>query len=249
MATLSFSPNAGLLFLDNDTREKTLDKGLFSNRDCLFHDHTCGKSDTQKILEMFGKPEVFDVKFGDSITVVEHINPYMCLINYKLVIYFGEDKPILKSKCVKSCTTGYKKWTGYNWKNPKEKEKYYYLDVKEPEKIFIFGNTYHFDGSNFTSKHETIEVVDGQYITKFDMSNQDWTKAMQLKIENDRQEKIRQEEYQRELERRKSTPGYCSRCGAEHAQYTVDPFDAEMNGNYTQVWLCGDCYDDLLGDI
>ena len=247
MATLSFSPSVQILFLDNDAREKTL--GLFSNRDCLFHDHTWDKIDTQKILKMFGKQEVFDAKFGDNITVAEHVNPYVCLINHKLVVYFGDDKPVLKSKSVKSCTSGYKKWTGHIWKNPTKEEKYYYLNVKKPEKIFIFWNSYHFDGGNFTSKHETIEIVDGQYITKFDMCNEDWSKAMQIKIENDRQEKIRQENYQYELEQNKHTPGYCSCCGDAHAHLIVDPFNVEMNGDYTPVWLCDSCYERYFGDI
>lgn len=248
MATLKYSPNAGLLSLESSTKEDTIyGKGLFSKRCCLFHDHSVGKIDTTNILEMFGV-SVTDIGW-ESQTVVEDINPYICWINHKLVVYFGEDKPVIKSKSVKSCTPGYKKWTGYNWKNPKEIETYYYVEVKESDKLFIFGNTYHFDDMTNVNRHETLEVIDDQYICKFDMTTEEWEKKMAVKVQKDKEEKKRREEWVAELERRKNTPGFCSRCGSEHATFTVNPFNAEMNGDYTPVWLCDMCYDSLLGDI
>lgn len=249
MATLKYSPNVQCLFLENDTRELCFYKGLFSSRDCILHDRSWNKSLTRQILDMFGKSEICKERFFEDKTIAENVNPYICLINYNLVVYFGEDKPILKSKSVKSCTDGYKTWTLNNWKNPQKKETYYYLDVKESDKLFIFGNTYDFEIMSNENKQETLEVVDGQYICKFDMSNEQWEKQMQVKIQKDIEEKKRREEEAAERERRKNTPGYCSCCGSENAMFTVNPYNADMYGDYTQIWLCDNCYDSLLGDI
>lgn len=249
MATLKYSPTGGILSLESSPKEDVIyGKSIISRkRCCLFHDHTNDKSDTKKVLEMFDA-HVTD-KGWEAQTVVENINPYICYLNHNLVVYFGEDKPVLKSKSVKSCTPGYKKWTGWNWKNPKEKETYYYVEVNEPEKLFIFGNTYHFDSMTEENKHETLEVVNEQYVCRYDMTQEEWEKHMQVKIQKDKEEKKRREEWAAELERRKQTPGYCSCCGAENAHLTVDPYYAEMEGDYTPVWLCHWCYESHLGDI
>lgn len=248
MATLKYSPNGELLTLVSSPKEDTIfGKQLFSERICILHDMSDKKSDTQKILGMF------DVHVDNNTlkqqVVAEYINPYVCLINYKLVVYFGEDKPILKSKSIKSCTSEFKRWTGYNWKNPKEKETYYYLQVNEPDKMFIFGNTYKFNNMSEEKRHETLEVVGKQYICKYDMSQEEWEKHMAEKVKKDLEEMKRREEWEEELQRRKETPGYCSHCGAEHAHLTVDPYNAEIYEDYTPVWLCSYCYESLLGDI
>lgn len=248
MAILKYSPTGGLISIVSSSKEDIINgKGMFSKRCCLLHDRTKDHSDTKKIIEMFGA-EVTDQGW-ESQVVAEDVNPYICSLNYVLAVYFGEDKPVLKSKTVKSCTPGYKKWTGYDWKNPQEKETYYYVEVKEPEKLFIFGNTYHFDICTIENKHETLEVDGNQYICRYDMPEEIWKEHMAEVVKKDLAEKKRKEEWRTELERRKRTAGYCSCCGAEHASFTVNPFYAEMNGDYTPVWLCSSCYDSYLGDI
>lgn len=54
---------------------------------------------------------------------------------------------------------------------------------------------------------------------------------------------------EQELQERKNTPGYCSRCGCEHADLVANPFDEEINGIINMEWLCRDCYNDICGDI
>lgn len=56
------------------------------------------------------------------------------------------------------------------------------------------------------------------------------------------------ENAKRELEKRKHTAGFCSVCG-EPASYVIDPYDSDINGVTHYRWLCGSCYNDLLGDI
>lgn len=66
----------------------------------------------------------------------------------------------------------------------------------------------------------------------------DWTDEEKEEIRKAEEEKIRKEQEAREeLERRKNTPGYCSLCGADHAEWI--PFEG--------MWLCKDCYYDMKG--
>ena len=61
------------------------------------------------------------------------------------------------------------------------------------------------------------------------------------------EERKRQAEFKR-IERMR-TPGYCCHCGAEHANWTYDPFDYEMNGVKNYMWLCSSCENDLVMSI
>ena len=52
-----------------------------------------------------------------------------------------------------------------------------------------------------------------------------------------------------ELERRKRTPGFCSVCGREGAEYVANPYAEEMYGEIHMEWLCSDCYHDAAMDV
>ena len=68
-------------------------------------------------------------------------------------------------------------------------------------------------------------------------SSWDYTDEEKEQMKFEAEERIRKEiEYQEELERRKRTPGYCSICGAEHAEFI--PFVDE--------WRCRDCFRDMF---
>lgn len=240
MATLIFDSNSELLYLEISDREKGLvnnDSMFYAN--CLFHDHSDNNIETHKVLDMFNK--TVD-KYPSKTIIVENVNPWIMYINYNLVVYFGEDKPVIKSKTIKTCTPSYKKWTGYNWKQNKP-ETYYYADVKEPHKLFIFGNTYKF------KYREDVENIEGQYITKFDMSDEVYKQKVSEKIKKEKEELDRKRKYLAEVEERKHTSGYCQFCGEPNAMFVPDPFQADMNGNYTPVWICPYCYESHLGDI
>lgn len=240
MATLIYDSNSELLYLEISDREKGLvnnDSKFYIN--CLFHDHSDNNIDTHKILDMFNKSVD---KYPSKTIIAENINPWIMCINWNLVVYFGEDKPVIKSKTIKTCTSSYKKWTRYNWKQNKL-ETYYYANVKEPHKLFIFGNTYRFN------YREDVENIEGQYITKFDMSDKVYKQKVSEKIKKEKEELQRRIQYQKELEEQKHTPGYCSYCGAAGALFTPNPYNVDMNGDYTPVWICSHCYESYLGDI
>jgi hypothetical protein len=69
-----------------------------------------------------------------------------------------------------------------------------------------------------------------------------------IKMEID---KIRAEKRaaQEDLERRRHTPGFCSVCGREGAEYVADPYAEEMYGEIHMEWLCPDCYHDAAMDV
>jgi len=41
----------------------------------------------------------------------------------------------------------------------------------------------------------------------------------------------------------------CERCGNFEAEYRINPYDNEINGEISYIWVCEDCYDELLADI
>lgn len=114
------------------------------------------------------------------------------------------------------------------------------LDRKEFKEIY---NTYPFDYKKLNEMLYNLPPID---------LNDSWDyteeikEEMRIGREKAYQEKLKREQ---ELEERKNTPGYCSRCGAKHADYVANPFDEEINGIINMEWLCRDCYNDICGDI
>ena len=250
MAKLVYDAYTQILTLTESDRDRKLRNGDsklgigMGYRYCIFHDHHDNRQNTTDILKMFNK--VITDKYG-KIDIDVDVNPWLISLNHNLVVYFGEDKPVIKTKTIKSCTPSYKKWTGYNWKDPKKPETYYYAEVKNPDKLFIFGNTYRFPC------HEGVETIDEEhyvYMTKFDLSDEVYEQKMKEKVQKDIEEKKRRDEYLVELDRRRHTPGYCEYCGSEYdVIYTPNPFDVEMNDDYTMHYMCHRCYEGALGDI
>lgn len=240
MAILKYDEHCGCLVLEGSER----DQYALNTKDCLdrkitiLHDRG-RKEETKKVFELFGR--VMPEKWEKVILSID-INPYVMHLNYNLVVYFGEDKPQLFTKTVKSCTKEYKRWT-MNIYKVYEPETYAYVKVKEPEKLFIFGCTYHFDNC------EILEQSGDSVIARFDLSQEMYENLSKERIAKEKSEMKRRQEYAAEMERRKELPGYCSCCGSENAHLTVNPFEAEMNGDFTPVWLCMHCYESYLGDI
>jgi hypothetical protein len=41
----------------------------------------------------------------------------------------------------------------------------------------------------------------------------------------------------------------CEICNSKEGEYTLNPFDLEINGMEIWQYICTDCYNDLCGDI
>jgi hypothetical protein len=41
----------------------------------------------------------------------------------------------------------------------------------------------------------------------------------------------------------------CEDCGNENVDYTIDPYQEEIYGREVYVWLCCDCYSNLVMSI
>ena len=119
-----------------------------------------------------------------------------------------------------------------------------------PELIFDKDHDKYYEtfGHNYSNKERYDILYDLGIIDL----NSSWDFSQEFK--NDiikRREIARQEQLKREaeLEERKMTPGYCCQCGAEHANYTYDPFEQEMNGITRYMYLCNDCFNELCMEI
>ena len=199
--------------------------------------------------KMFG----FDSAYN-SENLLENVNPWLCFTeNQDLVLYFGEDKPVRKYKTVKVCTKHKKYWANQsNWDKPCT---YYYWDVKDKSKLVVC--TYSDIENSFPElqqykiKQSWYPSFDVDKIEPFRATDEyDYTSEERAEIIRKREEeKRRREEYEAELERRKATPGYCSCCGSELADYVADPYYSDMYGETHMVWLCPSCYESRCGDI
>lgn len=236
MAILNYLQTGELLYLTESARDAALHDGNFLNcRICMLHDNDEDRSRTKKILAIFGKT-IEECK--NTHTVVQEINPWLMLINDGVfIIYFGEDKPIIKVAETPRWTSDYYRWTGVSWKQSTKALSYSYVSVDEEDKMFIFyDNTYHFE------HHLGADKSNGEYITQYDYTKEIYEHLVNQKIEKEKDDLAELAELRADLDRRKHTPEFCSRCGNNNAMYTVDPYAAQVRGDYSYHWLCQSCY-------
>ena len=189
---------------------------------------------------------------------INNVDPWLCFTeDSHLVLYFGKDKPIRKTKTVKTLTKHRRRWEhrDMNFKNPGAPHTYDYWSVKEPSKMLICDLWLNELERIFPELlYKPVVLVDRQPLInnepfkcsdEYDYSAEE--KAEMVRIENEKKEAERKR--LEEIERRKELPGYCDICGQEHAEYVQDPFQYAMNGYIIHRWLCRYCYNDLIGDI
>lgn len=229
--------------MTESARDAALHDNNFLNcRICVLHDSELDKTRTKKILKLFDKT-IEDCK--TTHIVVQDINPWIMMINEDVfVIYFGEDKPVIKLADVSNWTQDFYKWTGIAWTAVCRPVQYAYVTVDEEDKMFIFyDNTYHFE------HHVGVDKVNNQYITQYDYTAETYERLMNEKIIQDKKDLLELAELRNDLERRRHTAGYCSVCGTNNAMYTVNPYVAEVKGDYTYRWLCKTCYNNMLAQL
>ena len=201
------------------------------------------KTTKEQLFDMFGV-NADEVKEHDYL--IKDIDPWICFTeNLEMMLYFGEDKPILKEKTVKSNTKHRLTWSHYlKHKFDGTPATYKYWDVKDKSKMIICSISldhvnyifpeleYKFEYSWAFREPPVVPplVKNEPFKASREYEYSDEEKAEIL--EKERIEREAKEKAERELEERKRTPGYCCLCGAEHAEYI--PFEG--------MWLCEDCY-------
>lgn len=209
-------------------------------------------------------PEELFEFFGYTLTpgmrdhiIIDGIDPWIGFTeDNDLFLYFGEDKPIRKTKTSKNLTPHAKIWGRHSkwFKEGREPVEYEYWDVKDKSKLLFCGESTinrvfpEFDWANIDPYGKCIRRIDiGVFRASdpYDYSDEEKAEILRKKAEDEE----RKRKYQEELEKRKHTPGYCECCGEEGASYVEDPYDADINGVSNYRWLCGRCYENIAGDI
>ena len=205
----------------------------------------------EEVYKFFGY-DIHNLK-GDPI-YIENVDPWICFTeNNDLVLYFGEDKPVLKTKATKIYTKHAKIWTKIIV-GGKENYEYKYWDVKDKSKLLFCEQSIiervfpEFDWSNIDPYGKCIRRIDlGVFRASdpYDYSDEEKQEILRKHAE----EEERRRQYKEELEKLKHTPGHCCRCGSAGAEYVKHLYDWDMYGNENYAWLCDNCYSDLAGDI
>jgi hypothetical protein len=175
--------------------------------------------------------------------------------------------PVRITKTLKTQSKFYKEWTTYSlyaysdpwprkvcgWKFRKG-VKYAIVDFNMDHLFQLLPVEYdklEFNKSCY-SREERLKKYDALYSLEPIDLNMSWDRTDDekavIKMEID---KIRAEKRaaQEDLERRRHTPGFCSVCGREGAEYVADPYAEEMYGEIHMEWLCPDCYHDAAMDV
>ena len=201
------------------------------------------KTTKEQLFDMFGV-NADEVKEHDYL--IKDIEPWICFTdNLDILLYFGEDKPVIKEKTVKSNTKHRLTWSHYlKHKFDGTPATYKYWDVKDKSKMIICSISlnhlnyifpeleYKFDHC-WAFKEEPVvpELIMNEPFKasrEYEYSEEEKAKI----IENERKKQEEKEKLSLELLKRKNTPGYCNLCGAEHAEYI--PFEG--------IWMCNNCY-------
>lgn len=227
-------------------REKPIDQWQIKH---IWNYHTT----PEEVYKFFGY-DIHNLK--NEPIYIENVDPWLCFTQDNvLVLYFGEDKPILKTKTTKIFTKHAKIWANHLiFKENKGVYEYKYWDVKDKSKLLFCGQSSidcvfpEFDWSNIDPYGKCIRLIDlGVFRASdtYDYSEDEKQEILRKRAE----EEERKRQYKEELYKRKHTPGYCCRCGCEGASYVRNPYYWDMYNESHYEWLCNRCYEDIVGDI
>ena len=227
-------------------REKPMDQWQIKH---IWNYHTT----PEEVYKFFGY-DIHNLK--NEPIYIENVDPWLCFTQDNvLVLYFGEDKPILKIKTIKIFTKHAKIWANHLiFKENKGVYEYKYWDVKDKSKLLFCGQSSveqvfpEFDWANIVPYGKYIRLIDlGVFRASdpYDYSEDEKQEILRKRAE----EEERKRQYKEELYKRKHTPGYCCRCGCEGASYVRNPYYWDMYNESHYEWLCDRCYEDIIGDI
>ena len=227
-------------------REKPIDQWQIKH---IWNYHTT----PEEVYKFFGY-DIHNLK--NEPIYIKNVDPWLCFTQDNvLVLYFGEDKPILKTKSTKIFTKHAKIWANHLiFKDNKGVYEYKYWDVKDKSKLLFCGQSSveqvfpEFDWVNIVPYGKCIRLIDlGVFRASdpYDYSEDEKQEILRKRAE----EEERKRQYKEELYKRKHTPGYCCRCGCEGASYVRNPYYWDMYNESHYEWLCDRCYEDIVGDI
>ena len=227
-------------------REKPIDQWQIKH---IWNYHTT----PEEVYKFFGY-NIHNLK--NEPIYIENVDPWLCFTQDNvLVLYFGEDNPILKTKTTKIFTKHAKIWANHLiFKENKGVYEYKYWDVKDKSKLLFCGQSSidcvfpEFDWVNIVPYGKCIRLIDlGVFRASdpYDYSEDEKQEILRKRAE----EEERKRQYKEELYKRKHTLGYCCRCGCEGASYVRNPYYWDMYNESHYEWLCDRCYEDIIGDI
>lgn len=199
------------------------------------------KTTKEQLFSMFS---VTDIENNDYL--IKDVDPWICFSEgLDIVLYFGEDKPVLKERTVKSNTKHRLTWAHHNKHQfDGTPATYKYWDVKDKTKLIICSIWLQYLEHTFPELEHTFDhnwacynnpkvpelILNEPFkaIREYDYSDEE----KRVIIEKEERKREEEERKQKELEERKNTPGYCHLCGAAHAEY--NPFEG--------VYICHECY-------
>ena len=203
-----------------------------------------------EVYKFFG----YDIHNLNGPIYIENVDPWLCFTqDNDLVLYFGEDKPVLKTKTSKIFTKHAKIWANsLIFRENKGVYEYKYWDVKDKSKLLFCRQSSvehvfpEFDWTNiYHGNTKYIDLGVFRASDPYDYSYEEKTEILRKRAE----EETRKRQYEEDLERRKHTSGYCCRCGSAGASYVRNPYYWDMCGESYYEWLCDSCYSDIVGDI
>lgn len=231
------------------------------HRDLSFLIYPWGDKD--EIARFFGAE--YDGKWRDTRVAAQgNFKIVFSEQGYPIFYYASDPDPVRVIKTVKNECKFFKEWGAIRkglgsiygptevkgWKF-KKGQKYlriacgtagfYELEMLVPELFDRFGAVKGFDYSKFSFSDGTLHKAISEYLYNHEPIdlNASWDFTDEEKeaiAEEKRKELAERIERERELDKRKNTPGFCHRCGEEGAEYI--PFLDE--------YLCRECFYDIM---
>lgn len=226
----------------------------------LLHHHSERTSSTEEIQEFFG------IELNTTYDSYVECNLKCVFTNDdRIILYKNINKdPVKVTKIVKIRTKEYKFWTNCNDFYSKGPFTFTYWKFKRGVKYLVFDIDWRYLFRLLPIEYSELEIeelaIKNDYreairriseLRQIDLNESwDYNSVQKKEIEHAWIEKREKErKAQEELEIRKHTPGYCCMCGAENANYVVNPYSYEMYGSTAREWLCPSCEHEAAMDV
>lgn len=188
-----------------------------------------------------------DIELTDKLIISNDFDCWVCFDgNFRVVLYFGSDKPIREEKCYKTICNDVKKWKYYNISYGSKIHEVKKWNVKHENKLLIAGLGYRGVERFFPELFDRIEYrsqITTDYLWNLEpfriKRNWDIPEDIKQEMKELEEKKAREKELERlRLEELKRTPGYCDKCG-DKAYYKIET-------PYSVTELCEYCYHDMF---